>query len=447
MMKAALHNLGCKVNAYETEVMEQLLIENGFEIVDFGDIADVYVINTCSVTNIADRKSRQMIHQAARRNPDAIIVAAGCYVQTSKEEAESDPDIDIIIGNNEKNRIVELLNECIAKKRESGSFAVSGIHDLTHEITYEDMLLKKTMEHTRAFIKVQDGCNQFCTYCIIPYARGRVRSRSIDDVLREVELLVKSGVKEVVLTGIHVSSYGVDTGSSLIELIEALNAVKGLERIRLSSLEPRIITDEFVTRLSRVDKICPHFHLSLQSGSDSVLARMNRKYDTAEYEKCCKRLRETFTHPAITTDIICGFPQETDEEFAETCEFVKRIEFFETHLFKYSKRKGTVAAGMTGQIVEAVKAERSHILSDIQSEYKRKFMSYYIGCEVEILVEDKEVIDGKTYYVGLNKEYVRILIPEEDYQGEVNEFVRVIPKGFLGDDLCTRGRFSGENRP
>lgn len=430
MLKAALHNLGCKVNAYETEVMEQLLIENGFEIVDFNDLADVYVINTCSVTNIADRKSRQMIHQAARRNPDAIIVAAGCYVQTSKEEAEADPDIDIIIGNNEKNRIVELIKDCI--DRNNGK--TSGIHDLTYEITYEDMLLKKTMEHTRAFIKVQDGCNQFCTYCIIPYARGRVRSRSIEEILREVELLVKSDVKEVVLTGIHVSSYGVDTGSSLIELIETLNAVEGLERIRLSSLEPRIITDEFVERLRCLPKICPHFHLSLQSGSDSVLQRMNRKYDTAEYALCCERLRKAFGHPAITTDIICGFPQESDEEFAETCEFVKRIEFFETHLFKYSKRKGTVAAGMTGQIVEAVKAERSRTLSGIQSEYKRKFMSYYIGRDAEILVEDKETIDGKDYFVGLNKEYVRILIPAEDYHGSVNEFVTVTPNRFLNED-------------
>ncbi|MCR5345230.1 MAG: tRNA (N(6)-L-threonylcarbamoyladenosine(37)-C(2))-methylthiotransferase MtaB [Lachnospiraceae bacterium] len=430
MLKAALHNLGCKVNAYETEVMEQLLIENGFEIVDFNDLADVYVINTCSVTNIADRKSRQMIHQAARRNPDAIIVAAGCYVQTSKEEAEADPDIDIIIGNNEKNSIVELIKDCI--DRNNGK--TSGIHDLTYEITYEDMLLKKTMEHTRAFIKVQDGCNQFCTYCIIPYARGRVRSRSIEEILREVELLVKSGVKEVVLTGIHVSSYGVDTGSSLIELIETLNAVEGLERIRLSSLEPRIITDEFAERLRRLPKICPHFHLSLQSGSDTVLQRMNRKYDTAEYAMCCVRLRKAFEHPAITTDIICGFPQESDEEFIETCEFVKRIEFFETHLFKYSKRKGTVAAGMTGQIVEAVKAERSRTLSGIQSEYKRKFMSYYIGRNIEILVEDKESINGKDYFVGLNKEYVRILIPAEDYHGSVNEFVTVTPNRFLNED-------------
>ncbi|MBO4214137.1 MAG: tRNA (N(6)-L-threonylcarbamoyladenosine(37)-C(2))-methylthiotransferase MtaB, partial [Lachnospiraceae bacterium] len=352
MLKAALHNLGCKVNAYETEVMEQLLIENGYEIVDFADKADVYVINTCSVTNIADRKSRQMIHQAARRNPDAIIVAAGCYVQTSKEEAANDPDIDIIIGNNEKNRIVELLREFEEKRKnesDSKNAGITGLHDLMHEVTYEQMLLKKSMEHTRAFIKVQDGCNQFCTYCIIPYARGRVRSRTIEDVIEEVRLLVKSGVKEVVLTGIHVSSYGVDTGSSLIELIEAISEVDGIERIRLSSLEPRVITDEFVDRLSKIDMICPHFHLSLQSGSDSVLKRMNRKYDTAEYEKCCERLRAAFTHPAITTDIICGFPGETDAEFSETIEFVKRIKFFETHLFKYSKRKGTVAAGMPGQ--------------------------------------------------------------------------------------------------
>lgn len=440
MLKAALHNLGCKVNAYETEVMEQLLIENGYEIVDFADKADVYVINTCSVTNIADRKSRQMIHQAARRNPDAIIVAAGCYVQTSKEEAANDPDIDIIIGNNEKNRIVELLREFEEKRNNEGDLknaGITGLHDLMHEVTYEQMLLKKSMEHTRAFIKVQDGCNQFCTYCIIPYARGRVRSRTIEDVIEEVRLLVKSGVKEVVLTGIHVSSYGVDTGSSLIELIEAINEVDGIERIRLSSLEPRVITDEFVDRLSKIDKICPHFHLSLQSGSDSVLKRMNRKYDTVEYEKCCDRLRAAFTHPAITTDIICGFPGETDAEFSETIEFVKRIKFFETHLFKYSKRKGTVAAGMPGQITEAVKAERSHRLSEIQSEYKKGFMSYYIGREEEILVEDTEVIDGETYYVGLNKEYVRFLIPESKFEGAVNTFVTVIARTFLNSDsLC-----------
>lgn len=440
MLKAALHNLGCKVNAYETEVMEQLLIENGYEIVDFADKADVYVINTCSVTNIADRKSRQMIHQAARRNPDAIIVAAGCYVQTSKEEAENDPDIDIIIGNNEKNRLVELLREFEEKrKNDSGSKnpGITGLHDLMHEVTYEQMLLKKSMEHTRAFIKVQDGCNQFCTYCIIPYARGRVRSRTIEDVIEEVKLLVTSGVKEVVLTGIHVSSYGVDTGSSLIELIEAISEVDGIERIRLSSLEPRVITDEFVDRLSKVSKICPHFHLSLQSGSDSVLKRMNRKYDTAEYEKCCERLRAAFIHPAITTDIICGFPGETDAEFSETIEFVKRIKFFETHLFKYSKRKGTVAAGMPGQITEAVKAERSHRLSEIQGEYKKEFMSYYIGREEEILVEDTEEIDGETYYVGLNKEYVRFLIPKSKFTGTVNTFVTVRARTFLNSDsLC-----------
>lgn len=428
MLRAALHNLGCKVNAYETEVMEEMLIENGYEIVDFDDIADVYVINTCSVTNIADRKSRQMIHKAARKNENACIVAAGCYVQTAIDEAVNDPDIDIIIGNNEKNKLIPLLNEFFKNKGK-----VEAFKDLTEAVPYEEMLLPKTHEHTRAFIKVQDGCNQFCTYCIIPYARGRIRSRSIDDVLSEVKALAENGYKEIVVTGIHISSYGKDTDSSLIELLESIDKVEGIERIRIGSLEPMIITKEFVERLVKT-KVTPHFHLSLQSGSDAVLKRMNRHYSAKEYYNGVELLREYYEHPAITTDIILGFPGETLDEFEETCDFVRHVKFFETHLFKYSKRKGTPAATMPNQILEAEKARRSHILSEIQNKYKKEFMEFYIGKPVEILVENTEEIDGVKYYVGLNREYVRFLIPRESNELIINEFTTVIAESFLNSD-------------
>ena len=353
-MKAALHNLGCKVNAYETEAMQQILEEAGYEIVPFSEYADVYVINTCSVTNMADRKSRQMLHRAKKQNPDAIVVGAGCYVQTKEAQALVDESIDIVIGNNKKHELVPLLREYEASHRKMACVA-----DINHEKqAYEELSLSRTAEHTRAFIKVQDGCNQFCTYCIIPFARGRVRSRELPDVLQEIRTLAKSGYREVVLTGIHLSSYGVDNGESLLHLIEAVHELEGIERIRLGSLEPRIVTDAFAKRLSELPKICPHFHLSLQSGCDTVLSRMNRRYDTAEYEAGCALLRRYFEHPAITTDVIVGFPGETDEEFETTERYLERIHFYEMHIFQYSRREGTKAAAMPDQVPEAVKKER-----------------------------------------------------------------------------------------
>ena len=374
-MKAALHNLGCKVNAYETEAMQQILEEAGYEIVPFSEYADVYVINTCSVTNMADRKSRQMLHRAKKQNPDAIVVGAGCYVQTKEAQALVDESIDIVIGNNKKHELVPLLREYEASHRKMACVA-----DINHEKqAYEELSLSRTAEHTRAFIKVQDGCNQFCTYCIIPFARGRVRSRELPDVLQEIRTLAKSGYREVVLTGIHLSSYGVDNGESLLHLIEAVHELEGIERIRLGSLEPRIVTDAFAKRLSELPKICPHFHLSLQSGCDTVLSRMNRRYDTAEYEVGCALLRRYFEHPAITTDVIVGFPGETDEEFETTERYLERIHFYEMHIFQYSRREGTKAAAMPDQVPEAVKKERSEKLLALGHRMSGEFRRYYLG--------------------------------------------------------------------
>ena len=335
--KAALHNLGCKVNAYETEAMQQLLEEAGYEIVPFSEYADVYVINTCSVTNMADRKSRQMLHKAKKQNPDAIIVGAGCYVQTKEAQALVDESINIVIGNNKKSELVMLL-----KEYEQTHKKCSSVVDINREKQeYEEMFLDHTAEHTRAFIKVQDGCNQFCSYCIIPFARGRVRSRKLQDVVQEVTKLAQNGFKEVVLTGIHLSSYGVDTDDNLLHLIEEVHKIEGIERIRLGSLEPRIVTEEFASALVKMEKICPHFHLSLQSGCDATLVRMNRRYNTAEYKAGCDILRKYFEHPAITTDVIVGFPGETKEEFAVTKQYLEDIHFYEMHIFQYSKREGT----------------------------------------------------------------------------------------------------------
>ena len=384
-MKAALHNLGCKVNAYETEAMQQILEEAGYEIVPFSEYADVYVINTCSVTNMADRKSRQMLHRAKKQNPDAIVVGAGCYVQTKEAQALVDESIDIVIGNNKKHELVPLLREYEASHRKMACVA-----DINHEKqAYEELSLSRTAEHTRAFIKVQDGCNQFCTYCIIPFARGRVRSRELPDVLQEIRTLAKSGYREVVLTGIHLSSYGVDNGESLLHLIEAVHELEGIERIRLGSLEPRIVTDAFAKRLSELPKICPHFHLSLQSGCDTVLSRMNRRYDTAEYEVGCALLRRYFEHPAITTDVIVGFPGETDEEFETTERYLERIHFYEMHIFQYSRREGTKAAAMPDQVPEAVKKERSEKLLALGHRMSEEFRRYYLGRQVTALLEEE----------------------------------------------------------
>ncbi len=411
MRKAALHNLGCKVNAYETEAMQELLAQHGYEIVPFQEKADVYIINTCTVTNMADRKSRQMLHRARKRNPEALIVACGCYVQARREDV--DACADIVIGNNRKKDLIEILAEYekpsvekrIGKEREA---VRREIIDIAQEKEYEGLNLKQTAEHTRAYVKVQDGCNQFCTYCIIPYVRGRVRSRSRQDVTEEVRRLSANGYKEVVLTGIHLSSYGMDTKDSLLELIAAVHEIPGIQRIRLGSLEPRIITEEFVSRIAALPKICPHFHLSLQSGCDATLRRMNRRYTAEEYYEKCEILRKYFCDPALTTDVIVGFPGESEEEFAQSRDFIDRVSFYETHVFKYSRREGTKAASMEGQVTEQVKACRSNELIELGRRKQAEYEDALIGTVQEILVEEEIWHEGERYQTGFTREYVKI---------------------------------------
>ena len=406
-MKVALHNLGCKVNAYETEAMQELLEQKGYEIVPFKEGADVYVINTCTVTNMADRKSRQMIHRAKKMNPEAIVVAAGCYVQAKEQSGEVDECIDVVIGNNKKKDLIEILEQ-YQEKRQGVKKAVI---DINHTKEYEEMHLSKTAEHTRAYIKVQDGCNQFCTYCIIPFARGRVRSRAKVDVIREVKDLAANGYQEVVLTGIHLSSYGVDLdGEDLLSLILAVHEIDGIKRIRLGSLGPRIITEEFAKTISGLDKMCPHFHLSLQSGCNATLGRMNRRYNAEEYYEKCQLLRKYFENPALTTDVIVGFPGETEEEFAQSKAFVDKVNFYETHIFKYSKRAGTKAAVMENQVPEQVKTVRSNVLLKLDKIKREAYEENWLGKTVEVLMEESIQIDGKAYQVGHTKEYVKVAV-------------------------------------
>ena len=417
--KAALHNLGCKVNAYETEAMQEMLEKAGYEIVPFKEGADVYVINTCTVTNIADRKSRQMLHRARKMNPDAVVVAAGCYVQAQDGKGQ-DPCIDIVLGNNHKKDLVRILDEYAAERASAAE-----IEDISRTREYESLHLTKPGDHTRAYIKVQDGCNQFCTYCIIPYARGRVRSRVMEDVLREVRELAEGGYKEVVLTGIHLSSYGIDFDRErhLMELIRAVHEVDGIERIRLGSLEPGIITEEFARELSRIPEICPHFHLSLQSGCDATLKRMNRRYTSAEYAEKCRILRKYFDDPALTTDVIVGFPGETEEEFGASYDFVDSIDFYETHIFKYSRRNGTKAAVMPDQVSEQVKAERSAAMIGLGERKRAAYEKQYVGREVEVLVEEDAVMDGRCVQVGHTKEYIKVAL--ESNEDLKNRIVKV----------------------
>ncbi len=439
--RAALHNLGCKVNAYETEAMRQLLEEDGYEIVPFEPGADVYVINTCTVTNIADRKSRQMLHKARKMNPDAIVVAAGCYVETADGGVEKDPAIDIILGNNQKNQLVSVIRDFEQKRAGKRAEEPSGVMtkkiDINHTKEYENLIIDRTENRTRADIKVQDGCNQFCTYCIIPFARGRVRSRDTQDVLQEVRALAASGCQEIVLTGIHLSSYGVDLGEGmdLTALIEAVHEVDGISRIRLGSLEPGIVTEKFAYTLAELPKVCPHFHLSLQSGCDTVLKRMNRRYTSGEFREKCELLREAFTLPALTTDVIVGFPGETEEEFAVTEEFLRQIKLYETHIFKYSKRQGTRAAVMPDQVDQQVKAFRSERLIALGEENRLAFEESWMGREAEILFEEKNTIAGKEYFTGYTKEYIRAtVLADRDY---ANETVRGILTAGPAAHICT----------
>ena len=431
--KVALHNLGCKVNAYEVEAMQQLLENAGYETVPFEEGADVYVINTCTVTNIADRKSRQMLHKAKKMNPDAIVVATGCYAQADTEKLKEDTAVDLILGNNQKTQIVEALEEY--EKEHAKQVQVI---EINHTKEYEELSIASTAEHVRAYIKVQDGCNQFCTYCIIPFARGRVRSRKIEEVLREVETLAAKGYKEVVLTGIHLSSYGVDfpkeERESLLSLIQAVSRVEGISRIRLGSLEPRIITEEFLEGIVKTGKVCPHFHLSLQSGCNKTLKNMNRRYSAQEYAEKCELIRKFYPAPALTTDVIVGFPQETEEDFEESYEFVKKIHFYETHIFKYSRRHGTKAASMDGQLTEAAKAQRSDRMLELHEIRAREYEEAMIGKKMELLLEEEIEIDGGPWYVGHSREYVRAVISKTDAH-RVNDLVTVKAVAFVRDHI------------
>ena len=447
MPKAALHNLGCKVNAYETEAMQQQLEERGYEIVPFDQKADVYIINTCSVTNIADRKSRQMLHRAKKLNPEAVVAAAGCYVQVASDALKEDDSVDIIVGNNNKARLADILEEYM-KDRQGDEDGY--VMDIARARENEELHVSRLGEHTRAFIKVQDGCNQFCSYCIIPYARGRVRSRKPEDVEAEVKGLVARGYREVVLTGIHLSSYGTEhmegspvkggdwDSGPLWDLIERIHRVEGLERIRLGSLEPRIITREFAEKLAGLPEFCPHFHLSLQSGCDATLKRMNRHYTTEDYLRRCGILREIFDHPAITTDVIAGFPGETEEEFEETRRFLETVRFYEMHVFKYSKRQGTRAAVMEDQVSEQVKARRSDVLLELEKTMSREYRERFAGSRVSVLFEEAAEIGGKWYMMGHTPQYVKAALPLEDgmnreeFGGRIME---LFASGLLNDEM------------
>jgi threonylcarbamoyladenosine tRNA methylthiotransferase MtaB len=463
MKKAALHNLGCKVNSYELDVMQQKLIERGYTIVPFDQIADIYIVNTCTVTNIADRKSRQMLHRAKQINPESIVVAVGCYVQTGMDTLNKDESIDLCIGNNRKASLVEIIEEFLDERealkkdgKESGdktekpdkTMGEATVIDINHTNEYEDMTLETTAEHTRAYIKIQDGCNQFCSYCVIPFARGRVRSRREEEIVSEIKGMVARGYKEVVLTGIHISSYGIDFDSEhpvyngqsrLIELVEKINETEGLKRIRLGSLEPRIITEDTAARLSRLDKLCPHFHLSLQSGCDETLKRMNRHYTAAEYAESVALLRKYFVHPAITTDIIVGFPGETEEEYKESLSFVENIRFYETHVFKYSRRDGTRAADMPNQITDSAKTARSNELIALDKEHSKEFRSYYIGRTVEVLFEEEKVfiVDDIElfYFIGHTRDYVKVAVRAESGTVMANIIADVRVTGRLDDEI------------
>lgn len=433
MKTVAFHNLGCKVNAYEMDIMQQKFAENGFQIVPFGQKADVYVINTCTVTNIADRKSRQMLHKAKVLNPDATVIATGCYVQTGTENVEKDPAVDIAIGNNQKAKVFDLYMDYLKDKSQKMS-----VIDINHTFEYESMLLENTTERTRAYIKIQDGCNQFCSYCLIPYARGRVRSRDKDEILGEIDALSKKGVREFVLTGIHVSSYGITDPNNLsqnrlADLLEGINALPKVERIRLSSLEPRVVTEEFVKRISVLEKLCPHFHLSLQSGSNETLKRMNRHYTTDQYYQGVCLLREYFDDPAITTDVIVGFPGETDEEFEESFSFAKKVGFYEMHIFKYSKRKGTVAEKLPNQVADSKKDERSDRMIELGEALSLDYRKRHIGKATTVLFEERKTIGKEEYMVGLTPEYIRVAKKTDENLENVisNEII----SGFILDDL------------
>lgn len=424
--------LGCKVNQYETDGMIELLKEAGMTAVSFEEKADVYLINTCSVTNMADKKSRQMIHRAKKLNPDAVVIAAGCYVQAAKDKLMEDDRISIIIGNNKKKDIVRILEDYL-----QAGVTDECMLDISAEKEYEPLTINSTLEHTRAYVKIQDGCNQFCSYCIIPYVRGRIRSRDIASIIEEVERLALTGVKEIVLTGIHISSYGKDKENEvgLADVIDAISKIESIKRIRLGSLEPSIITDEFIDRIVDNEKVCPHFHLSLQSGCNTVLKRMNRKYTCEEYFEKCEMLRKAFDRPALTTDVIVGFPGETEEEFRETVDYLTKLNLYEMHIFKFSPRQGTVAAGMKDQVAPEIKNQRSDVLLALSERNKQAYEASFRGENLDVLVEEKVRREGKDGYRGHTERYMDIFVEEEcmhricDRQTDIINHVVKIPYG------------------
>lgn len=431
--KAAFLTLGCKVNQYETDAMKELLEADGYEIVDFKEPADVYIINTCSVTNMADRKSRQMIHRAKKNNPDAVIAAAGCYVQASEQDLIDNQIADVLIGNNKKKEIAQILDRYFENRKN-----ISEVVDIAQTKDYESLTIHKVSEHTRAYIKIQDGCNQFCSYCIIPYTRGRIRSKDPKEVIQEIQNLAEDGFQEVVLTGIHLSSYGKDLGNiTLLDIIKKIQKIDGIQRIRLGSLEPRIITEEFVRELKECDKVCPHFHLSLQSGCDETLRRMNRRYNTEEYEKALMILRKYYEHPALTTDVIVGFVGETEEEFEKTREYLEKINLYEMHIFKYSVRKGTRAEKMEGHLPEDIKNRRSGVLLEMTRRHKKDFEQWYVGKAQKVLLEEIIEIDGTKYIQGHTERYVKVAV-KFDNNLEIlrqNNIIVVEIEGFLDENL------------
>ena len=416
MKKVAFCTLGCKVNQYETNAMQEQFIKSGYEIVDFEEKADIYVINTCTVTNMSDKKSRQMIRRTKQLNPSSIVAAVGCYAQVSKNTLQQIEEIDLILGNNEKKEIVKYIEEFEQEK-------LVHLEDVMHQMEFVDLGTTVHMEKTRAVIKVQDGCDRFCSYCIIPYARGRVRSRKIESVMEEIETLAKNGVKEVVITGIHIASYGKELKENigLIDLLEKINSVEGIKRIRLGSLEPTIINEKFLERLTKLEKICHHFHLSLQSGCNETLKRMNRRYTTIEFKKVVTLLRNAYKDVILTTDIIVGFPGETEEEFNKTYEFLKDIAFYKMHVFKYSRRKGTKADLMENQVPPIVQEERSKKLLELSDENQKEYNNSYVGKKVEVLFEEQQGDSIK----GHTSNYLMVNVRKEEIGKYHNQIVRV----------------------
>ena len=432
MKKAASFALGCKVNQYESEAIAELFAEKGYEIVGIDEEADVYVINTCTVTNFGDKKSRQLIRKVKRQNENAIVAVVGCYAQTAPKELMEIAGVNLVIGTKDRAQIVEMVEQY---DRANG--VENHVSDIMKERVFEPLSIQKLANRTRAYLKIQDGCSQYCSYCIIPYARGPIRSREPQEVVAEVKRLAENGFKEVVLTGIHVASYGKDRrDTSLLDILKQVHEVEGIERIRFSSIEPNVVTEEFAQTMAALPKVCDHFHLSLQSGCDETLERMNRRYRSGEYRERCELLREVYGNPALTTDVIVGFPQESEEEFRKSYDFVDSIRFYETHIFKYSRRQGTKAAAMDGQLTEAEKSFRSEKMIELHHRHAGDYEKSMLGKNLEVLIEEEYTKDGRTWYLGHSREYIKTAVPKSEAYG-VNDIVSVKAEGFLEEHIMT----------